>query len=407
MRIAHVVQRYLPARLSGSERYMQTISEVLVKESYKVEVLTSNAYDSDAFVYPYRKKIGKRYDEINGVKIVRFPIRYELYSMLAATRLVISKFNIRNDFLDLLTSGPFIPDIYYYIKNSCYEIIHATPFPFAIVWFSWLASRKAKIPFILTPFFHIEVEKYYNKYLRDILKDSEGIIALTDIERRVLIKLGAPQSKVHVIPLGIDPKKYRNTNGERFREKYNLKDYFVVLYVAPKIPEKGALQVLRAVSIVQKRIPNMALVAIGRQTHEWIKEKTKAKNIRIIDLEWIDENEKMDAFAACDVFVMPSKVDSYGYVYLEAWAMGKPVIGARAGAIPEVIRDGIDGFLVKFGDSLDLAEKLILLRNSSLREYLGENGRNRIFTINNLENLIEKYKYIYETVINMSSFKGD
>jgi glycosyltransferase involved in cell wall biosynthesis len=267
------------------------------------------------------------------------------------------------------------------------------------VWFSWLASRKAGIPFIVTPLFHMEVKEYYNKYLKQILMNSEGIIALTNIEKEKLVELGAPRNKVHVIPLGIDFNRYKNADGKKFREKYGLNNYLIVLYMAPKILEKGALQVLRAMSIVQKHIPNVALVAIGRRSREWIKERAKVKGVKIVDLDWVNEDEKKDAFAACDVFVMPSKADSYGFVYLEAWLMGKPVIGARAGAMSDVIRDGVDGFLVKFSDSLELAEKLqLLLKSPSLRERMGENGRQRVLTVNNWENLIERYKKVYENV---------
>jgi len=406
MKIAHVVQRYLPAPLTGSERYIQMISEGLTKSGYKIEVLTSNAYDWDAFIFPFKKRIQKKEEIINGVKVKRFPIRYEIYAIPAFMRLVLSKTGVRNDLLDLLTSGPFIPDIYFYIKNSNYEIIHATPFPFSIVWFSWLASRKANIPFIVTPLFHICFKQYYNKLLQQILMNCEAVIALTNIEREKLVELDAPRNKVYVIPLGIKADEYENANGERFRERYGLDSHYIILYIAPKVSGKGALQVLRAMSIVQKHVPNAILIAIGRRSKQWIRERTKMKDVKIVDLEWVDENEKKDAFAACDVFVMPSKADSYGFVYLEAWATGKPVIGARAGAMPDVIRDGVDGFLVKFGDSLELAEKLLfLLKNSSVREKMGENGKQRIFTVNNWENLIEKYKEVYEKAASTSSLR--
>jgi glycosyltransferase involved in cell wall biosynthesis len=407
MRIAYVVQRYLPAPLTGSERYIQILAEGLRRDGYKVDVLTSNAYDWDAFIFPFKKRIQKKEEIVNGVKIKRFPIHYEIYVIPTFMRLVLSRIGIENDLLNLLANGPFIPDIYFYIKNSNYELVHATPFPFSIVWFSWLASRKASLPFVVTPLFHIHIKQYYNEYLKQILTNCEAIIALTNIEKEKLIGLGAPRDRVHVIPLGINVSEYKNTDGERFKRKYRLSDHYIILYTAPKVPEKGALQVLRTMSIVQKYIPNAILVAIGRRSKQWINERRKLKNIRVIDLDWVSEDEKRDVFAACDVFVMPSKTDSYGFVYLEAWAMGKPVIGARAGAIPDVIRDGVDGFLVKFGDSLELAEKLLFLwKNPSIREKMGENGKQRILTTNNWKNLIEKYKEIYENVTNSTPKKN-
>jgi len=401
MRVAHIVQRYLPAPLSGSERYVQLISEGLLKRGYEVEVLTSNAYDWDAFIFPFKKKIQRREEVLNNVRVRRFPIRYEIYAVPALMRKVLSKTSARNDLLTLLTSGPFVPDIYFHIKNSNYELVHATPFPFTIVWFSWLASRKAGIPFIVTPLFHLELGQYYNHYLKQILMNCEGVIALTNIERKRLIALGAPPSKVRVIPLGIKVDEYKDADGERFRKKYRLENYHIILYIAPKISEKGGLQVLRAMSLVQKHIPNVALIAIGRRNNQWIRERAKIKNVNIIDLEWINENEKKDAFAACDIFVMPSKADSYGFVYLEAWTMGKPVIGAKVGTMPDVIRDGVDGLLVEFGNEIELAQKIILLlQNRSLREKLGLNGKLRVIEEHSLEKMLNNVDFIYRQVIN-------
>jgi|ECHhosMinimDraft_1075155.scaffolds.fasta_scaffold01441_4 glycosyltransferase involved in cell wall biosynthesis len=67
--------------------------------------------------------------------------------------------------------------------------------------------------------------------------------------------------------------------------------------------------------------------------------------------------------------------------------------------MPNVIRDKVYSFLVKFGNSLELAEKLQLsLKHSSLRDQMGESGGQRVLTVNNWETLIEKYKKMYESV---------
>jgi glycosyltransferase involved in cell wall biosynthesis len=76
---------------------------------------------------------------------------------------------------------------------------------------------------------------------------------------------------------------------------------------------------------------------------------------------------------------MPSRYDSFGIVYLEAWKCGKPVIGARVGAIPEVIDDGKDGLLVEFGNVDQLISTIRhLLRDADLRREMGEAGRKKV-----------------------------
>ena len=75
-----------------------------------------------------------------------------------------------------------------------------------------------------------------------------------------------------------------------------------------------------------------------------------------------------------------SGYDSFGILYLEVWRYGKLVIGAEAGAIPEVIKEGEDGLLVEFGDVNQLASAIpSLLNNPALYKEMGEAGRKRCF----------------------------
>ena len=87
----------------------------------------------------------------------------------------------------------------------------------------------------------------------------------------------------------------------------------------------------------------------------------------------------MDLLAACDLLILPSQAESFGVVFLEAWAKGKPVIGARIPAIAEMIDQGEDGFLVPYGDRLSLAAAAIkLIKNPALRKTMGEKGKLKV-----------------------------
>ena len=93
----------------------------------------------------------------------------------------------------------------------------------------------------------------------------------------------------------------------------------------------------------------------------------------------LSEREKWDAVDAADVVALPSRTESFGIVFLEAWARSKPVIGARAGAVPEVIDDGTDGLLVEFGDVDGLAKALAkLLDNPALAIEMGRLGLKKV-----------------------------
>jgi glycogen(starch) synthase len=88
---------------------------------------------------------------------------------------------------------------------------------------------------------------------------------------------------------------------------------------------------------------------------------------------------KQDMLAATDLFAMPSRIDSFGIVYLEAWAYGVPVIGCHAGGVPDVIDDGQNGVLVEHGDEAGLAMAIEgLLADPERRRVMGRQGRAKV-----------------------------
>jgi glycosyltransferase involved in cell wall biosynthesis len=114
-------------------------------------------------------------------------------------------------------------------------------------------------------------------------------------------------------------------------------------------------------------------------------------------LDFVSEEEKLDLLDACDLLVLPSRSDSFGIVLLEAWFYGKPVVGARAGGIPGLVRDGVDGLLVPFGDETELAlsiQKLLL--DSEYAGKLGAAGRERVLSEFTWDNKYQLVKAVYE-----------
>ena len=97
---------------------------------------------------------------------------------------------------------------------------------------------------------------------------------------------------------------------------------------------------------------------------------------------------------------MPSRSDAFGIAFLEAWASGTPVIGANIGATPEVIRENIDGLLVKFDDPIDTAYKVIkLLKNKKLRKKLGDAGQLKVSQNYTWDIVAEKTHQTYQNII--------
>ena len=145
--------------------------------------------------------------------------------------------------------------------------------------------------------------------------------------------------------------------------------------------QKGIDHVLKAVSRLKRQLPDVRYRIVGHgsdlQRLEGI-----ARDLGIDDrvefLGVVNDLELAEIYSSCDVFVLPSGQEGFGMVFIEAMAAGKPVIAARAGAIPEVVVDGQTGLLVGYGDDAALADAIArLFADPELRSRLGSAGRQR------------------------------
>jgi glycosyltransferase involved in cell wall biosynthesis len=103
--------------------------------------------------------------------------------------------------------------------------------------------------------------------------------------------------------------------------------------------------------------------------------------------------EKLDLLNACDAFALPSTGESFGFVYVEAWAVKKPVVGAHSGAVPSLISDGVDGLLVTPDDPADLVLKIKqLYQDVELRQRLAAAGHAKAtmrYTVQRVADIVE------------------
>ena len=145
---------------------------------------------------------------------------------------------------------------------------------------------------------------------------------------------------------------------------------------------KGMDTLITALPRLLTRYPDTQLVLVGEgNDREWLERIAEHSGVRrhVHFLSAISYAELDACYAACEIFALPSRAEGFGLVYLEAMARSKPVIGGAHGGAPEVIVDGVTGYLVQHGDALQLSTSLnTLLSNPTLAQEMGARGHQRV-----------------------------
>ncbi|NVM27775.1 MAG: glycosyltransferase family 4 protein [Candidatus Helarchaeota archaeon] len=413
MFFSHVAPRYFPA-ISGSEFYIQQVSEILHKRNYSISVFCSNALDFHAFGSPKGKFVKEKFSKINEVPVFRHPIKFLpginlfINNSYFYFKKVLKKLNLWHflpyGFYNLLTNGPFVPELLLQLVRQKADIIHSVCMPHATNLFALIAGKIKKIPTICTPFYHFVNPRYHDPTYINFLNRFNMILTCSDKESSYLIKNGLQRDKIKRIHMGIDPKRFVKGKAGQFRDHFDLvDDQKLILFCGYKNFEKGAISLLLSIKHVVKKFPNCTFIFIGPSTTAFNRVKRNLGPLRknIINLGVVPyyAKIKLNAFAAHDVYVMPSRSEAYGIAFLEAWVYKKPVIGANVGATPEIIQHEKEGLLVPFHSPSNLARAIThLLENEKEAERLGENGYQKVQNLT-WDRVATRVERIYQELI--------
>jgi len=158
------------------------------------------------------------------------------------------------------------------------------------------------------------------------------------------------------------------------------KDENYVLFVGHPFYVKGVDVLIKAFLSIVDKFPKMRLKVIGhchggeKEREQYINMANRSSQIEILKPVFYDETIKI--FQNCTFFVLPSRSEAMGRVLIEAMSCGKAVIGSNVGGIPNIIKDGENGFIFESGNVNDLAMKMeLLLSDSARRKEMGIKSR--------------------------------
>lgn len=184
---------------------------------------------------------------------------------------------------------------------------------------------------------------------------------------------------------------------EAFRRRHGLEGRRVVAIGGRLHTQKGVGKLLEMLALLAPEFPDLRLLVMGRREVYDREFEARARDLgvadRVVPTGWLGGEELAAAYAATDVFVTPSICfDTFGLVNLEAMEHAKPVVATSFGGSPEVVEDGVTGFVANPFDVARYAERIArLLRDGDLRQRMGQAGRRALDERFRIERLARDY----------------
>lgn len=225
-----------------------------------------------------------------------------------------------------------------------------------------------------------------------VLAEAKLVIANSGYTAQLVAGLGVPKDRLTIVRPSPNFPTFMTAPVEKaaaLRSRYGIAfDDFLVLTAGRLVPRKGFATAIEAMAGLRERgKDDVKLLVVGdgperKKLEKLAADKGLADRVKFAGS--LPDEEMPAAFAACETFAMVPKsegadVEGFGIVYLEANLMGKPVIGSRAGGVPDAVLDGKTGLLVEPGDAKGLADAIVRLRDDAeLRQRLGNEGQRRV-----------------------------
>lgn len=258
----------------------------------------------------------------------------------------------------------------------------------------YLKSNFTKLPYKLYDFLT----------LKQVAKRADAVIVSSDFEKKEALEYGIREDKIHVIPMGIDVQQYYVDRIKRKNKTLQL------LFVGRISRNRNIEPIIRAMSLLKKE--NIHLTVVGEEIvnsatdkagyldemKQLVKELNIEKKITFTGAKY--GKDLIEEYRKADIFVYTSLSENFGQTILEAGASGLALICTPVGIVNDIVDDGKNGFVVK-GDPEEIAEKILLLKNASLRHTFGKLIQQEVGKRYDWKQIIKKYVYTYNKVLNV------
>ena len=244
------------------------------------------------------------------------------------------------------------------------------------------------------------IRRLLNKYIEKFrLSFANLIVTTSEYSKREIVSVGINPELIHIVSPGLDREKFKILPTDR---EIDTKDSKKILCVGNYVPRKGILYLIEAFSQIERQEFSLHLVGNRKNNSSYYNQINNAvKTLKLTDCvvfhDGVDQENIKNLYASAEIFVLPSFKETFGIVFLEAMHYGLPIVTTNVSAMPELIEEGKNGFLVPPADSQALAKAISkLIENPDLIKQMGEAGRQTVATSYYWEQSCSRFAFILQ-----------
>ncbi|MEM3673144.1 MAG: glycosyltransferase family 4 protein [Candidatus Bathyarchaeia archaeon] len=385
MHITQVTPRFPPA-IGGVEEHVYRISVELARRGHRVTVITSNEVN--------HKTCPAKEEKRNGVEVHRFPLFMP----------------------KVFREYWFIPGILKSLPHLKADVVHVHGYRCLSSCIALYLAHFEGVPVVFTPHGIYPPRSLTNAFLktffdltlgRFMLNFSDKIIALTEHNKKLLLRIGASKDKISVVPNGVNLEDFANIgrkDKQKVIEELNANGP-MLLYVGRIDWNKRIEKVVEAMPLILKKFSSAKFVIVGPDYANYANklrqfgEKLGVEHALIIKGS-VPRKKLLALYSIADVFLMPSSYEGFGISLLEAMGSKIPVIASPGGGPSDILTHGVNAWLLKEASAIEIFKAVnLILTDKKMRENIVQNAFELVEKRYTWENVVDKLELVYKQAI--------
>lgn len=267
-----------------------------------------------------------------------------------------------------------VPETWSEIRSGRYDVVWLHGYNYAAYLVAFLAAKSKGLPVFMRGETHLGLsrsgwkQRMHNFLLSRAFRFVDALLAIGTANRQYYRTLGVPDGKIFDVPYTVDNDRFiaaaslNSNERDAVRIRFGLPlDKPVVLYASKFMRRKHPGDLIRAAALLRDRGYDFSVFMVGSGEMD-AELRTLVQNLGLTNVVWggfINQTELPRVYAASDVFVLPAENEPWGLIVNEVMCAAIPVVVSdKVGCVPDLVKDGINGYHMKAGNPQSLADAL-------------------------------------------------